>query len=140
MKDERVLERRPLVLDQRSRERYFEDGFLVVPGYVGAAWLDRLRAVVAAKIEESRALSASDDQFDLAPDHSAERPNIRRLRKAVDQHPELWAFAQDPTVVDLVADLLGPDVRRAGTRSAIARSSPLRAQRNRRGWTERSSY
>jgi ectoine hydroxylase-related dioxygenase (phytanoyl-CoA dioxygenase family) len=67
--------------------------------------------VVAAKIEESRACSASDDQFDLAPDHCAEEPNIRRLRKAVDQHPELWAFAQDPTVVDLVADLLGPDVR-----------------------------
>ena len=111
MKDERVLERSPLVLDRRARERYFEDGFLVVPGYVGAAWLDRLRAVVAAKVEESRALSASDDQFDLAPDHSAEKPNIRRLRKAVDQHPELWAFAQDPAVVDLVADVLGPDVR-----------------------------
>src|SRR6195256_352735 len=58
-----------------------------------------------------RALSASYDQFDLAPDHSAEKPNIRRLRKAVDQHPELWAFAQDPSVVDLIADLLGPDVR-----------------------------
>ncbi|HEX2828205.1 MAG TPA: phytanoyl-CoA dioxygenase family protein [Burkholderiales bacterium] len=111
MKAERVLERRPLVLDQRSRERYFEDGFLVVPGYVGTAWLARLRAVVDAKIEESRALSASDDQFDLAPDHSKEKPNIRRLRKAVDQHPELWAFAQDPGVVDLVADLLGPDLR-----------------------------
>ena len=88
MKDAQILERSPLVLDQLSRERYFEDGFLVVPGYVGAAWLDRLRAVVAAKIEESRALAASDDQFDLAPDHCAERPNIRRLRKAVDQHPE----------------------------------------------------
>ena len=82
-----------------------------MPGYVGAAWLDRLRAVVAAKIDESRALTASDDQFDLAPDHSAAKPNIRRLRKAVDQHPELWAFATDPAVVDLVADLLGPDVR-----------------------------
>src|SRR5690349_20928962 len=111
MNHERVLERKPLVLDQRSRERYFEDGFLVVPGYVGAGWLDRLRAVVAAKIDESRSLAASDDQFDRAPDHCADKPNIRRLRKAVDQHPELWAFAHDPTVVDLVADLLGPDVR-----------------------------
>ncbi len=82
MTPERVLQHPPLVLDQRQRERYFEDGFLTVPGYVGAAWLDRLRAVVAAKIEESRMLTASDDQFDLAPDHSAEKPNIRRLRKA----------------------------------------------------------
>ena len=111
MIDEQVLERSPLVLDRRARERYFEDGFLTVPGYVGGAWLDRLRAVVAAKVEESRALSASDDQFDLAPDHCAAKPNIRRLRKAVDQHPELWAFARDPAVVDLIADLLGPDLR-----------------------------
>jgi hypothetical protein len=111
MTPDTVLAHRPLVLEQRQRERYFADGFLTVPGHVGAAWLDRLRAVVAAKIEESRALTASDDQFDLAPDHTAEKPNLRRLRKAVDQHPELWAFAQDPTVVDLVADLVGPDVR-----------------------------
>jgi len=111
MTPERVLQHPPLVLDQRQRDRYFADGFLAVPGYVGSAWLDRLRTVVSAKIEESRTLKASDDQFDLAPDHSAEKPNIRRLRKAVDQHPELWAFANDPTVVDLVADLLGPDVR-----------------------------
>jgi ectoine hydroxylase len=111
MTPERVLQYPPLVLDQRQRERYFADGFLTLPGYVGAAWFDRLRAVVAAKIEESRAVAASDDQFDLAPDHSAEKPNIRRLRKAVDQHPELWAFARDPIVVDLVADLLGPDLR-----------------------------
>ena len=100
-----------IVLDAAARRRYAEDGFLVVPGYVGGEWLGRLRAVVAAKIEESRALAASDDQFDLAPDHTAEKPNIRRLRKAVDQHPELWTFATDPSVVDLVADLVGPDIR-----------------------------
>ncbi len=111
MTPERVRQHGPLVLDQRAREQYFEDGFLTVSGYVGAVWLHRLRAVVAAKVDESRALTTSDDQFDLAPDHSAEKPNIRRLRKAVDQHPELWAFARDPIVVDLVADLLGPDVR-----------------------------
>ena len=111
MTPESVLRRAPLVLDQRAREQYFEDGFLTVPGYVGTPWLSRLRAVVAAKIEESRRLTASDDQFDLAPDHSAAKPNIRRLRKAVDQHPELWTFAQDASVVDLIADLLDPDLR-----------------------------
>jgi ectoine hydroxylase len=111
MTPERVLQHAALVLDQGARERYFADGVLTVPGYVGAAWLRRLRAVVDAKIEESRTRSVSDDQFDLAPDHTAEKPNIRRLRKAVDQHPELWAFAHDSSVVDLVADLVGPDIR-----------------------------
>src|SRR4030095_949963 len=111
MTPESVLRRLPLVLDQRAREQYVEDGFLTVPGYVGTGWLGRLRAVVAAKIEQSRALTPSNDQFDLAPDHSAGKPNIRRLRKAVDQHPELWTFAQDSSVVDVIADLLGPDLR-----------------------------
>ncbi len=111
MTPERVLQHPPLVLDQRQRDRYFANGFLTVPSYVDSTWLDRLRAVVSAKIEESRKLTASDDQFDLALDHSAEKPNIRRLRKAIDQHPELWAFAKDPAVVDLIADLLGPDIR-----------------------------
>ena len=58
MIDERVLERNPQVLNERARERYFEDGILTLPGYVGAGWLDRLRRVVAEKIEESRLLSA----------------------------------------------------------------------------------
>ena len=111
MTPEHVLQYSALVLGQRQRKQYFEDGFLAVPGYVDSAWLERLRAVVATKIDESRAVTTSNDQFDLAPDHSAEKPNIRRLRKAVDQHPELWTFATDPSVVDLVADLLGPDIR-----------------------------
>ena len=61
MTPEQILAAKPLVLHQGERERYFEDGFLAVPGYIGAAWLDRLRAVVATKIVESRPLSASDD-------------------------------------------------------------------------------
>src|SRR5215471_7456768 len=108
---EQILSRPPLVLSQQERERYFEDGFLTMPGYIGAEWIGRLRKVVATKIEESRALTGSDDQFDLAPHHTAAKPNIRRLRKAVDQHPELWNFARDVPVVDLVADVLGPDLR-----------------------------
>jgi hypothetical protein len=50
MTPERVLDHPALVLDQRARQRYFDDGFLTVPGYVVPAWLGRLRAVVAAKI------------------------------------------------------------------------------------------
>jgi hypothetical protein len=46
MTPERVLQHAPLVLDPQARERYFADGFLTVPGYVGGAWLRRLRAVV----------------------------------------------------------------------------------------------
>ncbi len=111
MERDRILQLPPLVLDQRERERYFADGYLCLPGYIDAHWIERLRQVVADKIELARTHRESDDQFDLAPDHSAEKPHIRRLRKAVDQHPDLWEFACDSCVTDLVADVLGPDVR-----------------------------
>ena len=52
MTPEQILAATPLVLPQRER-----DGFLVLPGYVSAAWLDRLRAAVTARIEESRGLT-----------------------------------------------------------------------------------
>ena len=52
MTPEQVLDHAPLVLDQRARAKYFDDGFLTLPGYVGPAWLDRLRAVVAETIME----------------------------------------------------------------------------------------
>jgi hypothetical protein len=58
MTPEQVVDHPARVLDQRVWKRYFDHGFLTVPGYVAPAWLDRLRAVVAAKIEASRALSA----------------------------------------------------------------------------------
>ena len=124
---ERVLGTSPLVLDQRARERYFEDGFLTVPGYVGDAWLERLRRVVAAKMEESRSLSASDDQFDLAPDHTPEKPNIRRLRKAVDQHPERRHQERVLDVVVLRAQEADQDDER------VAQGAPGRAHPGLRG-------
>jgi len=38
--------------------------------------------------------------------------NLLHIHRAmVDRHPELWAFAQDQPVVDLIADVLGPDLR-----------------------------
>ena len=93
MTPEQVLDHPALVLDQRARKRYFDDGFLTVPGYVAPAWLDRLRAVVAEKIEASRALTASDDQFDLAPDHSGDQVGYRSIFSA-------QAPASRPALVD----------------------------------------
>jgi hypothetical protein len=93
MTPEHVLDDPALVLDQRARKRYFDDGFLTVPGYVDPEWLDRLRAVVAAKIEAFGALTASDDQFDLAPDHSWDQVGYRSIFSAK-------APASRPALVD----------------------------------------
>src|SRR5690606_13872917 len=65
MKPEDVM-RHPLnVLTHAQRLRYFRDGYLVLPDYVPAEWLNRLRAASADLLDRSRAVTQSDHIFTL---------------------------------------------------------------------------
>lgn len=111
MTPEEVLSRKPAVLTQEQREFYFENGYLLLERIVSEDWLERLRNVTAAFVEQSKSLSKSDAVFDLEPDHTAERPRLRRLTSPVEQHPTYWEFASDSVLVDVAADLVGSDVK-----------------------------
>lgn len=111
MRPEQILAHAPLVLDQAARERYFEQGYVLCPGYLSARWLERLRVLTQAQLELSRTVQSANEAFDLGPGHCAEQPNVRRIRATVDRDPGYWDFATDPEITDLVADLVGPDVK-----------------------------
>lgn len=106
-----ILAHRPRVLSQEQRECYFERGYLLVPSVVPAEWLDRLRAATEQMVDRSRNLTRSDHMFDLEPDHTATRPRLRRLTSPVEHHPTYWEFASASVLVDIIADLVGPDVK-----------------------------
>ena len=110
MTPETILARRPRVLTQAQREHYFQHGYLGAPAVVPRAWLDRLNECTAAYVEESRHANG-DRRFDLEPDHSAERPRIRRLNSPTDVDALYWEFASTGPFVDVAEDLLGPDVK-----------------------------
>jgi hypothetical protein len=99
------------VLSQTQRECYFEQGYLLLEGIVPMEWVERLRSVTDAMVERSRVLSKSDAVFDLEPGHKAEAPRLRRLTSPVEQHPAYWEFASTSILTDIVADLVGPDVK-----------------------------
>jgi ectoine hydroxylase len=103
--------RRVVVLTDQQRTQYQEQGWLAVPGLVDAAWLDRLREVTEEFVEQSRALTESNVIFDLDGGHSAEEPRLRRLSSPTDLHETYWSFASTSPIVDLVADLVGPNVK-----------------------------
>ena len=71
MKPDQVLQHRPVALSEAQRAAYFEKGYLVLPEYVPAAWIDRLRAAMAETIELSRSATQSDGTFILEEGHSA---------------------------------------------------------------------
>jgi hypothetical protein len=95
------------------------DGFLVVPDAVTPAQLAAMRAEVAAWVEESRAHAApfgtptidGRPRCDMGAEHSAERPALRRVNNPSDVSAAYRAVMEDAAVVDMVADLIGPDVK-----------------------------
>jgi ectoine hydroxylase-related dioxygenase (phytanoyl-CoA dioxygenase family) len=99
------------VLSADQRADYERDGFIALPGLVDANWLDRLRAVSAEFVEQSRQLSESTRLFDLEADHTRDRPRLRRLVSPADLHPTFWEFVSESVLVDVVEDLIGPDIK-----------------------------
>jgi len=111
MTPEQILSIPPRVLLQRQRERYFEDGFLLLERIVPDDWLAKLRAATQDLVERSRAVTKSDAVFDLEPDHTPQNPRLRRVSSPVDQHPAFWDYVAQSKIGDIVADLVGPDVK-----------------------------
>ena len=110
MTPEQVLAHPPMVLSQAQRESYFRDGYLLLERFVPDDWLATLRGLSAHFIEESRSQTASDEKFDLEPDHCATAPRLRRLTQPVRYHSDYWRFASESCITDLAEDLLGPDI------------------------------
>lgn len=111
MTPEQVLAIEPKILTQSQREQYFDDGYLLLERAVSSDWLERLRAVTDEAIEKSREVTVSDAVWDLEKGHSRDAPRLRRLSSPNDFHPTYWEFASQSIVPDIVADLVGPDVK-----------------------------
>ena len=106
-----ILKHAPRTMTAAQREQFFEDGCIVLEGAVDDTWLGRLRTAMAEMIEKSRAVTESDSTFVLEDGHSADDPRLRRLTSPVTHHPVFWEFASSPPIVDVAADVCGPDVK-----------------------------
>ncbi|MSQ69384.1 MAG: phytanoyl-CoA dioxygenase family protein [Gammaproteobacteria bacterium] len=111
MTPEQILAVPPRVLTQAQREFYFAQGYLLVENIIGEDWLRQLRAATQELVERSRQVQQSDAIFDLEPDHSAAHPRLRRVSNPTEHHPAFWAYCNDSAMPDVVADLVGPDVK-----------------------------
>jgi len=111
MTPEDVLSIKPKVLTEAQRAFYFENGFLLLEKVLSDEWVERLRRATDEKIDESRTVAVSDAVWDLEDGHNAENPRLRRLSSPNDHHPTYWEYASKSIVPDIVADLIGPDVK-----------------------------
>jgi ectoine hydroxylase len=99
------------VLTDAQRAFYFNNGYLALPNHVPSDVLARLRVAMNELVDDSRACTESNERFMLEEGHSAQDPRLHRVTSPQEYHPEFWSFLTDPIMTDLVADLVGPDVK-----------------------------
>ena len=106
-----VLESESKVLTSSQREEYFHSGYLNLEGFLDTAWLTRLRSASMRFIEKSRPVSRNNEMFVLENGHCYEHPKLRRVVSPVSHNKIFWEFASESVIPDLVADVVGPNVR-----------------------------
>lgn len=111
MTPEQILSHAPRVLTQEQRESYFDNGYILLEKAIGDEWLGRLQAAIDGQVERSRKVTQSDSVFDLEPGHTPEAPRLRRISSPNDQDPVFWEFVTESVLGDILADLLGPNVK-----------------------------
>jgi ectoine hydroxylase-related dioxygenase (phytanoyl-CoA dioxygenase family) len=107
------------ILSQAQQAQFWRDGYLIVDGAVVPDALARLRQQMDDWAEESRGHSApygpptvdGRPRFDLEENHSSERPALRRINNPAEVSDAFHAAMTNAPMVDMVADLVGPDVK-----------------------------
>lgn len=97
------------MLTAEQKRFYGDNGYLMVENAVTPEQLGELRRIAYEFIDRSRAVSESDDVFDLDSGHSAETPRLTRIKLPHKQHPFFWKVLQDSPMTRVLNDLLGPD-------------------------------
>jgi len=107
------------MLSRAQIDQFWRDGCLVVPDAVTPAELAAMRAQIADWVEESRRHREpfgtptvdGRPRFDMGEEHRPERPALRRVNNPSDISSAFSDVAWNAGVVDMVADLIGPDVK-----------------------------
>jgi ectoine hydroxylase-related dioxygenase (phytanoyl-CoA dioxygenase family) len=106
-------------LTQDRYDAFWRDGYLMVGDAVTPSQLAALQAEIRDWVEASRAHQKpfgpptidGRPRFDMGAEHSAEKPALRRINNPSDISDAYKEVMLDARTVDMVADLVGPDVK-----------------------------
>ena len=107
------------VLTQAQKDAFWRDGYLMVEDAVTPKQLAALRGEIVGWVEQSRGHTApfgpptvdGRPRFDMGAEHSAAKPALRRINNPSDISDAYREVMLDSRMVDMVADLIGPDVK-----------------------------
>ena len=102
------------LLSELEIAAYHDQGFLVVESLVPEAVLADIECEISGLLQGARELAASNTVFDLEDSHTPATPRVRRIKQPHHHCAAVDALARNPLIVDIVTQLLGPNVRLQG--------------------------
>ncbi len=97
-------------------DRYHDQGYIGVENVLSSEEIQGLREVSDQLVEQSRKITGHDDVFDLEPDHTPESPKVRRIKSPITVHPIFDQTIRHSGILDIVAQLIGPNIRTNGNK------------------------
>jgi hypothetical protein len=107
------------MLSKADVEQYRKDGYVVAKSVLDKAELATLRGKLQELLEGARGLTGHTDVYDLEPFHKPDDPRVRRIKTPHKFFPLFREFAQNPKVLRILQQLLGPAVRLHGSKINI---------------------
>lgn len=106
------------MLTQDQIDFFNDNGYLVVEDAITPEQLQALRADFAAWVEESKShedawgeMVNGKPRFDVEKGHSSENPALRRINAPHEVSDAYFNAMADSGMADMVADLIGPDIK-----------------------------
>tara|TARA_B100000941_G_scaffold182851_1_gene131318 strand:+ start:152 stop:1021 length:870 start_codon:yes stop_codon:yes gene_type:complete len=93
---------------------YNEKGYLIVENVLSQNEIKELGSITDNFVEKSKNITKHNEDFDIEPGHSKENPKLRRIKKPEKQHSIYEKTLKNPKILDVVEDLIGPNIRTLG--------------------------
>jgi ectoine hydroxylase-related dioxygenase (phytanoyl-CoA dioxygenase family) len=106
----------PPMVTKSQIEHYRELGYLVISGALPRDLLACLRTKVDEIVTGAAKMSAHTDVFDLEDTHTAAAPRVRRIKTPHKHFPFFAELTRHPRITDILAQILGPDIRLHGSK------------------------
>src|SRR5262245_36711839 len=104
------------MLNSAQIEQYEELGYLVVPDVLDQKLLAEIREAVEDIVAGAAELTRHNDIYDLEDTHTPSAPRVRRIKTPHKHFPLFAELTRNARITDILADLLGPDIRLHGSK------------------------
>ncbi|PIW26824.1 MAG: phytanoyl-CoA dioxygenase [Rhodospirillales bacterium CG15_BIG_FIL_POST_REV_8_21_14_020_66_15] len=104
------------MIDDALAAAYRDKGYIIVADIYSPDDIREMQGALAELVEGARGLTDHTGVIDLEPNHTPDRPRVRRIKEPFKNHPVFNRMARHPRLMAVLTALLGPAFRMHGSK------------------------